>query len=278
MGSGRLYVVATPIGNLEDVTRRAERVLGEVDLIAAEDTRHSRVLLAHLGIDTPLTSYHDHNEAVKSESLLQELEGGRSVALITDAGTPCISDPGYRLVRAARDRGIAVVAVPGPSALVAALSVSGLPTDRFAFHGFFPRKKGQAQRLCETWRETRGTHLFFESANRLAATLACIEHSLPEAEVAVARELTKKYEEVLRGAPRDLATQLSAVPVKGECVVMVHVSKAPRGVEVPQERLKALVDEAAAREGLSRRDAIRKVAEELDLPRNRVYAAAMERS
>jgi 16S rRNA (cytidine1402-2'-O)-methyltransferase len=276
MEAGCLYVVATPIGNLEDITARALRVLREVDLIASEDTRHSRRLLDHYGIATPLTSYHEHNEAQKAEELLALLEQGRNVALITDAGTPGVSDPGYRVVRGARERGLRVAAVPGPSALVAALSVSGLPTDRFAFHGFFPRKEGQANEALDRIKASGGTHVFFESPHRLAKTLQQVAARMPEAEVAVARELTKVYEEVMTGPAAELAERVAALDgVRGECVLMLHTSDETAPAEAwTDDALRARVERAMAEEGLSRRDAVRKVAADLGLPRNAVYAAA----
>lgn len=276
-GAGRLFVVATPIGNLEDITARALRVLREADLIACEDTRHSRRLLDHYGIATPLTSYHEHNEAAKAEDLVERLARGDDVALITDAGTPCISDPGYRVVRAARARGLEVVAVPGPSAPMAALSISGLPSDHFTFHGFFPRKAGQAEKAVKRMVAMGGTHLFFESPHRLANTLAWLAERLPGAQACVARELTKIHEEVREGDLEELARQFNQTGVRGECVLLVHLAPetAPVG-EWTAEALRARVQDETAR-GLSRRDAIRKVASDLNLPRNTVYAAATGR-
>ena len=197
MATGRLFVVATPIGNLDDISARALRVLGSVSLIAAEDTRHSKRLLDHFDIRTPLTSYHDHNEAAKSEQLLSTLRDGRDVALITDAGTPCIADPGYRVVRAAREHGIPIETIPGPSAVIAALSISGLPTDRFAFHGFFPRKRNEAAAALERAREFGGTHVFYEAPNRVRDTPALLVHAARSRGVRGARAL-KIHEEVAR--------------------------------------------------------------------------------
>lgn len=275
--AGKLYVVATPIGNLDDITFRAVRVLKSVDLIAAEDTRHSHRLLAHLGIATPMTSYHEHNESTKAATLVEKLLGGESIALVSDAGTPGISDPGYRLVRAAQDAGIPVNAVPGPSAAVAALSASGLPTDRFTFHGFFPRKRADSVKLLHEAAAYGGTHVFFESPHRLAGTLSRITHHAPHAEVCLARELTKIHEENLRGAPQDLLDWCEGRTIKGECVLAIHFWP-EQGEIAPEEpgRIRELVHDAMEREGLSRRDAVREVARQLNLPRNRVYAAATE--
>lgn len=275
MGAGCLYVVATPIGNLEDISAHALRVLREVDLIAAEDTRRSKKLLSHYDIKTPLTSYHDHNETAKAEVLLGELDGGRNVALMADAGTPCVSDPGYRVVRAAHERGIRVASVPGPSALVAALAVSGLPSDRFTFHGFFPRKQGDANKVLVRIAGSGGTHLFFEAPRRLVRTLDRIATAISEAEVCVTRELTKMFEEVFVGSPREVCEHFAAAPVRGECVVILHTSAHAEVVPTAAELLDR-VDAAMESEGLSRRDAIRRVAAELNLPRKQVYAAAKE--
>lgn len=268
-------MVATPIGNLEDIGARALRVLGSVSLIAAEDTRHSKKLLDHFHIGTPLTIYHDHNEAAKADQLIEALRGGRDIALITDAGTPCIADPGYRVVRAAREAGIPVEAVPGPSAVTAALSVSGLPTDRFAFHGFFPRKKKDADAAIERARAFGGTHVFYEAPNRVGDTLAVLANAALGAEICVARELTKMHEDIVRGAPADMATHFKTHPPKGECVILVHFADdASALIEHTDDELRTAVEEAMAAHGLSRRDAVREVAERLRVPRNRVYGAA----
>lgn len=274
MNTGRLYVVATPIGNLEDMTARGLRVLREVDLIASEDTRHSRRLLDHYGIQTPLTSYHEHNESQKTDVLLRELEQGRNLALITDAGTPCISDPGFRVVRAARQAGYDVVTVPGPSACAAALAVSGLPTDRFNFHGFFPRKRSEADRLLDEMARTGGTHVFYESPHRLVDALEAVAARLPEAEACVARELTKIHEEVVLGSPAELARQFGGGTVRGECVLLVYCEAGAGKKQWGAEEIRERVNDLMESEDLSRRDAVRRVAAELNLPRNAVYEAA----
>ncbi len=273
MATGRLFVVATPIGNLDDISARALRVLGSVSLIAAEDTRHSKRLLDHFDIRTPLTSYHDHNEAAKSEQLLSTLRDGRDVALITDAGTPCIADPGYRVVRAAREQGIPIEAVPGPSAVTAALSIGGLPTDRFAFHGFFPRKRNEAAAALERAREFGGTHVFYEAPNRVRDTLALLVHAAPEAEVCVARELTKIHEEVARGTPEAVAGHFELHAPKGECVVLIYFGESP-AAEFSDAEIRKAVEAAMTARSISRRDAVREVAASLGIPRNRVYDAA----
>jgi len=276
MTSGRLFVVATPIGNLGDMSPRAVEVLRSVDLISAEDTRHSKRLLAHFGIGTPLTSYHEHNESAKTPSLVKELVQGKNIALITDAGTPCISDPGFRLVRAAQDAGAEVVSVPGASALLAALSVSGLPAGRVTFHGFFPRKRQAAKDALAAIAGIAGTHVFYEAPNRLAATLTTIAESVPpEWEACVARELTKIHEEVRRDSPARLAEHYAGHPARGECVILVHVSPRKKDESMPSaDQIREMVESLMADENLSRSDAIRKLAKELHLSRNAVYSAA----
>ncbi len=279
MASGRLFVVATPIGNLDDISARALHVLRTVALIAAEDTRRSKRLLAHYDVNTPMTSYHEYNESAKTKSLLAELGAGRDVALITDSGTPCISDPGYRIVRAAHQAGVSVVSVPGPSAPIAALAGSGLPTDRFTFHGFFPRKRGMVDKFLSRISAEGGTHIFLESPNRLVAALESIAAVLPQAEACVARELTKVHEEFVHGTPRALAERYTEAPPRGECIVLIHTppSESPAQALSP-ERLRERVELLMSGESLSRRDAIRQVAVELGVPRNTVYAAAEGKS
>lgn len=218
---GVLYIVATPIGNLEDITFRAVRILREADLIAAEDTRHSRKLLSHFGISKPLTSYFDHNKELKGRYILDQLAEGVSVALITDAGTPCISDPGYQLVRDAVAAGFAVVPVPGPSAAVTALSASGLPTDAFVFEGFLPNKQGKRREKLAMVKGEQRVVIFYESPNRLLATLTDLREVLGERELVVARELTKIYEEFIRGSCSLVIEKLQDRTIKGEVVILV---------------------------------------------------------
>ena len=274
MDAGCLYVVATPIGNLEDITARAVRILSEVHVIAAEDTRHSRRLLDHFGILTPVRSYHEHNEAVRTEEFVAALAEGKNIALITDAGTPCISDPGYRIVHEARKAGFPVAAIPGPCAVTAALSVSGLPTDAFTFHGFFPRKPGDANRLMDKMTEWSTTHIFYESPNRLTATLGRLADAFPDAPVVVARELTKKFEEVVSGTAGSVQEHFNHARPRGECVVLIHTESADPGASLDDEAIRAQVADLMASENLSQRDAIRRVSQMLHVPRNRVYAAA----
>jgi 16S rRNA (cytidine1402-2'-O)-methyltransferase len=233
--AGTLYVVATPIGNLEDITLRALRILKEVDLIAAEDTRHTQKLLSHYGIKTPLTSYHEHNERDKAAPLVERLVGGENVALVSDAGTPAISDPGYRLVVEAIRRSIPVVPVPGASALAAVLSASGLPSDRFAFEGFLPAKRREREsRLKRLKQETR-TLIFYEAPHRLKEFLADLQHILGDREIVIGRELTKVHEEFLRGAVGTVRDRLGEREVRGEVAVIVH--GATEQTQISQEQL-----------------------------------------
>jgi 16S rRNA (cytidine1402-2'-O)-methyltransferase len=218
---GTLYLVATPIGNLEDITLRALRVLRECDLVAAEDTRHSGQLLRHFGISKPLVSYFQFNEARRSEEILERLRRGEKVALVTDAGSPGISDPGARVVAAALAAGLRVETAPGPCALVAALTASGLPTDEFHFVGFLPHKAGQRRKQLEALRTVPGTLIFYESPYRVLKLLAELAEWYPARPAAVARELTKKFEEMRRGTPPQLLEEMQKRAVKGEFVVLV---------------------------------------------------------
>jgi 16S rRNA (cytidine1402-2'-O)-methyltransferase len=218
---GTLYLVATPIGNLEDITLRALRVLQECDVVAAEDTRRTGQLLKHFEIRKPLLSYFQFNEAKRSEEILDRLGRGEKVALVTDAGTPGISDPGERVVRAAVEAGFRVEAVPGACALIAALTASGLPSDEFHFIGFLPHKSGQRRKQLEALKEFAGTLVLYESPYRIAKLLAQLNEVFPERRVVLARELTKKFEEFLRGTPRELLEVLEKRSLKGEFVVLV---------------------------------------------------------
>lgn len=215
-----LYVVSTPIGNLGDITYRAVEVLKTVDLIACEDTRTTRVLLAAYGISTPLTSYHSYSKASKGEHLLKLLQDGKRVALVSDAGTPGISDPGFGLVRSALDAGISVVSIPGPSALIAALSISGLPTHNFFFEGFLPVKSGARRKRLALLAGLGATVVVYESPHRLVKTLDDMHNVLGDRPLAIAREVTKKFEEVLRGTPGDLAERFRLQKPRGEFVLI----------------------------------------------------------
>jgi len=225
VSAGTLYVVATPIGNLEDLTMRALRVLKEVGLIACEDTRRTRTLLTHFGIHAPVTSYFEHNKLIKGPTILRTLQEGTSVALVTDAGTPGISDPGFLLVREARAAGIAVVPVPGPSAVVTALSAAGIPADRFVFDGFLPVKPGKRVHRLEALRDLEMTIVCYESPHRILASLEAIGQVFGQIEIVVARELTKQFEEIVRGAPAALHEHFTAGTVRGEFTLVIPHAK-----------------------------------------------------
>lgn len=216
-----LYLVATPIGNLEDITLRAIRVLRECDVIAAEDTRHTGVLLKHLGVQKPMISYHAHNEARRTQEIVERLGRGEKVVLVTDAGSPGISDPGERVVQAALAAGFKVEPVPGACALVAALTASGLPTDEFHFIGFLPHKSGQRRKELERLRSVTGSLALYESPFRIEKLLGELVEVMPDRPVVLARELTKKFEEFLRGTPVELLSRLQNRSIKGEFVVVI---------------------------------------------------------
>ncbi|MDR7568564.1 MAG: 16S rRNA (cytidine(1402)-2'-O)-methyltransferase [Armatimonadota bacterium] len=269
--TGTLYVVATPIGNLEDITLRALRVLREVDLIAAEDTRHTAKLLQHYGIQKSLLSYHEHNERRRTQELLTHLRAGRSVALVSDAGTPGISDPGYKLIRACVEEEIPVVPVPGPSAVLAALATSGLATDRFLFAGFVPRRSSERRRFFEELREERGTLILFESPERILESLRDLQAVMGDRRVAVCRELTKLHEEVFRGHVRDALAHLEAHPPRGEITLVVegaplHAPEAGKADEELRRRLER---------GESVRDAAEAVAQAYGISRREAYRRAL---
>lgn len=228
---GILYIVSTPIGNLEDITFRAVRILKEVATIAAEDTRHTRKLLSHYHINTPLTSYHDFNKEEKTDLLITRLKAGQSFALVSDAGTPTISDPGYYLITQAIDAGITISPIPGPSAVVAALSVSGLPTDRFSFEGFLAKKKGKRGNQLEALKEESRTLIFYESPHRIVALLKAIHHIMGERRVVVGREMTKIFEEMIRGTVSEVIIHLEKKTVKGEIVLVVEGFRAPKKIK-----------------------------------------------
>ncbi|MDW7644530.1 MAG: 16S rRNA (cytidine(1402)-2'-O)-methyltransferase [Desulfuromonadales bacterium] len=273
--AGVLYLVSTPIGNLEDMTLRALRVLKEVALVAAEDTRHSRKLFSHYGISTPLTSCHQHNEAGKGEQLLAALREGRSVALISDAGTPGIADPGYRLLCRCLEAGIEVVPIPGPSAVITALSVSGLPTERFAFEGFLPSKKlARLAQLTALQSESR-TLVFYEAPHRLLATLKdMISVCGTTRPAVVARELTKLHEEVFRGTLAEALDHFSSARVRGEIVLLLGPAS---GVEEkPAETVKDALLRLHRETALPRRQLVKRVAKELGLPGAEVYRESLE--
>ena len=216
-----LFVVATPIGNLEDITRRALRILSEVDLIAAEDTRHTKKLLDHYQISTPQTSYHKFNIRAKTGYLIKLLKAGKKIALVSDSGMPGISDPGYELIRESLDQDIRVTPIPGPSAVITALAVSGLPTDKFIFLGFLPKKPGKRRKALKDLKDFTGSIILYESPFRIVKCLEDIHSALGDRPVAVARELTKIYEEVIRGKASQLIERFKNRSPKGEMVVII---------------------------------------------------------
>jgi len=264
---GTLYVVATPIGNLEDITLRALRVLREADLIACEDTRQSGKLLAHFGIAKPTLSYHEHNEAARARELIAKLQAGASIALVSDAGTPLVSDPGYRLVTAAIEAGISVIPVPGASALLGALAAAGLPTDAFRFGGFLPAKPSQRRKALEEVQAERCTLVYYEAPHRILETLTDIETVLGDRPVVVARELTKLHEEFLRGTATEVRAQLAARPsVKGEITLLIGKG-ATAAASTPIDQAVRELEQ----QGMPRMDAIKQVARERGLSKREVY-------
>ena len=271
---GLLYVVATPIGNLEDITYRAVRVLGEADLIACEDTRQTRKLLDHYDIHKPTISYHEHNEAERTEDLTARLLAGETIALVSDAGIPLVSDPGYRLVHAAIKAGIDVQPIPGPSASLTALAASGLPTDSFHFGGFLPPKAGQRAKLLESLAEEHATLIFYEAPHRILETLEAIEAALGPRPVVVAREITKIHEEFLRGTAAEVHAQLaSRDAVKGEITLLIGKAMAPPADDTPiPEAVEALIIG-----GVPRMDAIKQVARRRGLSKREVYDQLLEK-
>jgi 16S rRNA (cytidine1402-2'-O)-methyltransferase len=233
---GQLFIVPTPIGNLEDITLRALRVLKEVDLIAAEDTRHTQHLLNHYGISTSLTSYHEHNEKEKAQTLVDRIKNGANIALVSDAGTPAIADPGFRLVAAAIAAGVQIVPLPGAAALATVLSASGLPTDRFLFEGFLPAKKTARKAKLQALREETATLVFYEAPHRLLDTLNDLRQLLGDRQLVLAREVSKVHEEFLRGTVSEVVTQLADREVKGEITLVVHGSTGEARVSEEQLR------------------------------------------
>lgn len=265
---GCLYIVSTPIGNLEDITYRAVRILKEVDWIACEDTRTTGHLLHHYGITTKTVSYHEHNEAQRAPEIFARLQAGESVALVSDAGTPLLSDPGFRIVRGAAHFGVRIEAIPGPSALLAGLVCSGLPTDQFHFGGFLPPKQGARLRILESFAHEQATLIFYEAPHRIVECLHDIATALGARDVCVGRELTKLHEEVLRGTATEIAAQLeSRGSIRGEFVVLVGKGDVPVVTELPVEEAITLLMEA----GIPRMDAIKTVAKERGLSKREVY-------
>jgi 16S rRNA (cytidine1402-2'-O)-methyltransferase len=268
--AGTLYLVATPIGNLEDITLRALRVLKEAHVIACEDTRHTRVLLEHYGIKAKLISYHEHNERERAEALTKLLEEGKTIALVTDAGTPGISDPGFRLARVAAERGFQVVPIPGATALIAALVASGLPTDEFFFGGFLPARSTQRRARLMEVRAIPSTLVFYEAPHRVAESLKDAREILGERLAVVARELTKLHEEIVRGRLSELAAAFSSEnAARGEMVVVIDRNVLEAARQDSQDVAARVA--ALEGEGLDARAALKRVAREMGLSRSEAY-------
>ncbi len=270
--AGTLYLIATPIGNLEDITHRAVRLLGEVEVIACEDTRHTKKLLNHYGINTRTISYHEHNERERSRELIERLKSGADVAVVSDAGTPGISDPGFRLARIAIDSGVQVVPVPGASALISALVASGLPTDEFFFCGFLPARSGARRARLAQLRSLPATLIFYEGPHRIAATLKDALEILGERQAVVARELTKMHEEIARGSLSELTARFSSPEnARGEMVLIIDRTVMPNETGNQSDAtVSALVAEFESN-GLDHRAALKKAARELGLSRDEAY-------
>lgn len=274
-----LYLVSTPIGNLEDITFRALRVLKESALIACEDTRHTGRLLAHFGIATPTISYHEHNERIRAAELVVRLEEGQAISLVTDAGTPGISDPGYRLVVAAIEAGINVVPVPGPTAFVAALIASGLPTDSFLFVGFLPPRKQARRTRLEEMRDQRATLVLYEAPHRIGATLVDTLEILGDRPAALARELTKLHEQVRRGTLAELLQRHQNDPPRGEIVLIIggySGNERDQSIETSSRPLADEVDQLIADQSVARNEALRLVARRRGIPRREAYRLYIE--
>jgi len=273
--TGTLYIVATPIGNLEDITQRALRILGEVDLIGCEDTRYTRKLLSHFGINTKTISYHEHNERERAAELCDLLEGGKNVALVSDAGTPLISDPGFRLVRTAIERNVRIVSIPGPTAFATALAVSGLATDEFFFGGFLPSRDNARRAKLEQLRAIPGTLVFYEAPHRIAKTLQDALNVLGDREATVGRELTKLHEEFARGLLSELAKHFSdKTTVRGEIVLMIRGRQQDKGPTTPStDTVTQLIERVRnfEQQGLNSKDALKTAARELGLKRAEAY-------
>lgn len=272
---GTLYIVSTPIGNLEDITQRALRILREVDLIACEDTRHTRKLLVHFRIDTKTISYHEHNERERAEELCQLLADGKSIALVSDAGTPLISDPGFRIVNLAAERGIRIVPIPGATAFVAALAASGLASDQILFAGFLPARASARRAKLQELQAIPATLIFYEAPHRIAAALRDAVDVLGDRQAVIARELTKMHEEFVRGHLSELADKFNEPAARGEMVLIIGGARSGDAIHpaIPltasgrlAERIRAL-----AAEGNDAKTALKKAARELGLKRDEAY-------
>ena len=274
--AGTLYIVASPIGNLEDITLRALRILKEVDLIAAEDTRHTKKLLVHYGITTPLTSYHQYNENAKSASLVQRLSSGCRVALISDAGTPIVSDPGFRLVQGAIQAGIPVVPIPGPSALTAVLSACGLPSERFVFEGFLPARKAERRERLRELREEQRTLVFYEAPHRVKESLQDLLEILGDRQVVLGREMTKLHEEFIRGSVSELAALAKTKEWRGEMTLVVRGAIGDRVSKTDRDRDLRSEIKKLRKEGMRVKEIAELLGERFSLTKREVYRLALE--
>ena len=272
---GTLYIVSTPLGNLEDITLRAIRILGEVDIIAAEDTRHSVKLLNHLGIRKPMISYWREKEQVRSDEIIKRLHAGQSIALISDAGTPGISDPGAVLIKKAIEENIQILSIPGPSAFVAALSVSGLPTDQFTFMGFLPSRTAQRQKfLREVYLEQR-TLIFYEAPHRIVDTLLDVSHIFGERKAALIKEITKFHEDVVRGSITEIIEEVQKTTIAGEYVIIVE-GWSGMYRSITEDVLSEL--HTCMRKGLGRKEAVKRIAETYGLSKKELYKKSLDES
>jgi len=273
--SSKLYIVSTPIGNLEDITLRAINILKEVDLIACEDTRTTKKLLSRYEVSKPVTSYHEHNEIEKAKELLSILQEGKSIALVTDAGTPGVSDPGYRIVKLASENGVQVLSVPGPSAAVAALSISGLPTSGFTFLGFPPRQKKRLIKYLERLKDYPETLIFYESPRRVIKTLEAAAEVFGERNASLSREITKMYEETLGGTLLEIvATLKSRDNLKGEFTLVIEGNSQDKG-EFDSDTIDDLLL-YLKKEGLSLKDAVMQVATDSGVSKSKIYKKALQ--
>lgn len=268
---GKLYVVSTPIGNLEDITLRAIRILKEVDLIAAEDTRHTKKLLNHYNISTPLTSYFEHNELTKGRFIIAQIKEGKDAALVSDAGTPGISDPGYRLIKMAVENSIDIVPIPGVSAIIASLSVSGLPTDSFTFYGFLPKDKGGIEKLLLNVKTEKRTAVFYESPNRLLKTLELLLKICGDIDIVIARETTKVYEEFLRGRVSEALEGIKGRGIKGEVTIIISNFLEEKGSSVEGD-----IRHYHKELGLPLKDVVNMIAKEKGIPKREVYKMGLK--
>ena len=273
--AGTLYLVATPIGNLQDISLRALEILKTVDLIACEDTRHTRKLLTHFGIQARLTSYHEHNEEQRAEELSPLLTDGKSIAVVSDAGTPAICDPSFRIVQKAHEIGVRVVPIPGAAAFVSGLVASGLPTDSFFFGGFLPSKKGERQKRLQEVKDIPATLIFYETPHRLSKSLADCAEILGNRQAAVARELTKLHEEIVRGNLEELIEKFGEKQTKGEIVLVIERGQRSevrsQNLQSLPERVKELEDE-----GFDRKTALKRAAKDFGLSKSEAYKMMLE--